>query len=95
MSNHQFSCAKDNVLVHYTFDKPFAVPIDRVVSWSICNITWWSSQHLPVALAVPCLAHRRLSKQQNHQDEGDGEGGGHHWHDLNDEDKTVNEDDLV
>lgn len=80
--HHQFSCTQDNILAHYTFDKPLAVPIDRVVPWSICDVAWWSPQHLPVALAVPCLAHRRLSQQQNHQDEGDRERGGHHWHCL-------------
>lgn len=80
---HSISC-KLLVSAHYTFDKPLAVPIDRVVSWPICDIAWWSPQNLPVALAVPCLAWRWLSQQQNHQDNGDREGGGHHWHRLED-----------
>ena len=70
------------IFAHFTFDEPLAIPINRVVSWAISDIAWWSPQNLPVALAVPCLAHRPLGQQQNHQDEGDREGGGHHWHRL-------------
>lgn len=78
------SCAQRQYL--HTFDKPLAVPIDRVVSRPVCDVAWWSPQHLPVTLAVSCLASRKLGQQQsNHQDEGDREGGGHHWHSLNDE----------
>lgn len=39
-----------------TFDKPLAVPIDRIVSRAISHIARWPPQDLPVALAVSCLA---------------------------------------
>lgn len=84
LNNHRKQQKIMTKTIFSTFDEPLAIPIDRVVSCSICHIARWSPQNLPVALAVPCLVQRRLGQQENDQDEGDREGGGHHWHCLKD-----------
>lgn len=79
------SCVSSSILTNRTLDQPLAVAVDRVVSGPVCDIAWRAPQHLPVALAVPCMASRRPDQQHGHHDEGDREGGGHHWHRLNGE----------
>lgn len=73
------------MLANRTLDQPLAVAVDRVVSGPVRDIARRAPQHLPVALAVPCMASRRPDQQHGHHDEGDREGGGHRWHRLNGE----------
>lgn len=79
-----------SILTSRTLDQPLAVAVDRVVSGPVCDVARRAPQHLPVALAVPCMASRRPDQQHDHHDEGDREGGGHRWHRLNGEKISVN-----
>lgn len=86
MRRQFFGCnsrVSSSILGNRTLDQPLAVAVDRVVSGPVCDITRRAPQHLPVALAVPCMASRRPDQQHDHHNEGDREGGGHHWHRLN------------
>lgn len=58
-----------------TLNEPLAVPIHRVVSRPICDISWDTPENLSLALTVSCPDNR----DQNHQDrQQESQGVGNH-----------------